>query len=360
MYHNAKNVGYYMIGEGALSQLTNLLMPRRDAMPDAPAIFFIDRHFEGKNLIQELPIQEWDQRLPVDTASEPTCESVDKYAGLVKEFLNGRTPAALIAVGGGSTMDTCKCVGNLLTNPGSAADYQGEDLVKNPAPYKVAVPTISGSGSESSRTAFMLDKQKLLRQGMTSDYSMFDQILLDSRLTASVPREQYFYTGIDAFMHCFESLSAENGNALADTHSEKSVELSQKVFLADDMMNDKHREQLMIASYNGGIAARFSGVIFPLASSLGVVLGIHHGLACCYALSVLESVYPEQHKLFCQMLQKQQIELPKGICKDLATEQYEALCQATTLNASALFASTGDKFKDLLSKEKVISLYKQM
>ncbi len=360
MYRNAKNVGYYMIGDGALSQLTDLLSPLRDKMPAAPAIHFIDHYFEKTELCQQLPILEWDQRIFVDTTDEPTCESVDYYTGQVKKFLNGSKPCALIAYGGGSTMDTCKCVGNLLTNPGKAADYQGWDLVKNPAPYKVAVPTLSGTGSETSRTGIMLNKEKKLKLGMNSDYSMFDQVLLDQRLTASVPRDQYFYTGVDTFMHCFESLSGSYRNTVVDSFAEKALDLTKKVFLSDDMMSDHNRELLMIASFKGGMAAGFVGVVHPLSAGLSVVLGMHHGIANCYALSVLQDIYPEPYEIFMEMLKKQKVNLPKGICKNLTAEQYDALYEASIVHEKPLINRLGEKYKEILTKENVIDRFKRM
>lgn len=360
MYRNAKNVGYYMIGQGALSQFPDLLLDRRNAMPDAPAVWFIDKRFEGTSLVEQLLIEEWDGRVFVDTSHEPTCESVDKYAQITKDFLNGRKPCALIAVGGGSTMDTCKCVGNLLTNPGKAADYQGWDLVKNPAPYKIAIPTLSGTGSESSRTGIMTNKEKGIKLGMNSDYSMFDQVLLDPELTKHVPRDQYFYTGVDTFMHCFESLTGSYRNSVTDTAAEKALDLSEKIFLSDDMMSDENRELLMIASFNGGQAAGFVGVVHPLSAGLSIVLGMRHGLANCYALSVLEDIYPEPHKIFKKMMEKQKIALPKGICKDLSPEQYDALYEASIVHEKPLINKLGEKYKDILTKEYVIDKFKQM
>ena len=360
MYQKVKNVGNYMIGAGALAQLYDLLLPRRNAMPDNPIVFFFDHYFEGKGLLNTVTVEEWDGRFFVNTKEEPTCESVDAMTERVKNFLDGRKPAALIAFGGGSTMDTCKCVGNLLTNPGVAADYQGWDLVKNPAPYKIAVPTLSGTGSETSRTAVIINKQKGLKLGMNSDHSVFDQVLMDPRLTLSVPRDQYFYTGVDTFMHCFEYLDGQFRNAITDAFAEKALELSKQVFLSDDMMSDQNRERLMIASYKGGLAAGTVGLVHPLSAGLSIVLGIHHGLANCYALSVLEEFYPKPYKEFTEMLKKQNIPLPKGICKNLTPEQYDALYEASIVHEKPLINKLGEKYKDILTKEKVIELFKAM
>lgn len=360
MYRNAKNVGYFMIGNGAVNQLQQILEPIRAANDQNPAIYFIDHYFERNDLPSELPILEWDQRIFVDTTDEPTCESVDKYAKMAKDFLHGRKASALVAVGGGSTMDTCKCVGNLLTNPGNAADYQGWDLVKNPAPYKIAVPTLSGTGSETSRTCIMCNKAKDIKLGMNSDYSMFDQVIMDPRLTASVPRDQYFYTGMDTFMHCFEYLSGTYRNAITDSFAEKALDLTKKVFLSSSMMDDHNRELMMIASYKGGLAAGFVGVVHPFSAGLSMVLGIHHGLANCLALTVLGDIYPEPYKLFREMLARQEIKLPAGICKDLSQSQYDALYEASIVHEKPLVNKLGEKYREILTKEEVIKRFKQI
>ena len=127
MYRNAKNVGYYMIGQGSLSQLGDLMAPRRKAV-SGPAVFFLDHFFQGKDLAGKLPVESGDMVLYIDTTGEPTTDSVDGYTAQVKTFLNGAEPCVLVALGGGCVLDTCKCVGNLLTNPGKAEDYQGWDL----------------------------------------------------------------------------------------------------------------------------------------------------------------------------------------------------------------------------------------
>ena len=102
----------------------------------------------------------------VDTTNEPTTDSIDGYTDKVKAFLNGAAPCALLAFGGGCVLDTCKCVGNRLNNPGKAENYQGWELVKNPAPYKIAVPTLSGTGSETSRTGIICNEEKNIKLGM--------------------------------------------------------------------------------------------------------------------------------------------------------------------------------------------------
>ncbi len=359
MYRNAKNVGYYMIGKGALRQLGDVLAPRRKVV-DGSAIFFLDHFFSTQCLAARLPVEQGDHIIYVDTSHEPTTDSVDAYTAEARAFLAGRTPCALLAFGGGSTMDTCKCVGNLLTNPGKAEDYQGWELVKHPAPYKIAVPTLAGTGSETSRTGIICNEARNIKLGMNSDFTMFDQVLLDPELTASVPRNQFFYTGIDTYMHCFESLAGSYRNVVVDSLAEKAIDLCKQVFLSADMMREDNLEKMMIASYLGGMAAGFVGAVHPISAGLSMILHTPHGLANCYALTVVEDIYPEQYREFMTMLERQGIDLPRGLCQDLTDAQYDGLYEASIVHEKPLSNCLGPDFRNILTRENVITRFKRM
>jgi len=200
MYRNAKNVGYYMIGSGSLSQLGDLLGVRRAAVK-GPAVFFLDHFFEGKDLIAKLPVESKDMVVYVDSTDEPTTDSIDGYSDKVKAYLNGVVPCAMVAFGGGCVLDTCKCVGNLLTNPGKAENYQGWELVKNPAPYKIAVPTLSGTGSETSRTGIICNEAKEHQAG-------HEQRLYHVRAGAARPGPDRQRAAQPVFLHGYRHLHA--------------------------------------------------------------------------------------------------------------------------------------------------------
>ena len=105
MFRNAKNVGYYMIGKGSLLQLDDMLQKRR-LLVKGPAIFFLDHFFQNRDLSARLPVEDSDLVLYVDTTDEPTTHGVDAITEQVKEHLHGKLPCAMLAFGGGSTMDT--------------------------------------------------------------------------------------------------------------------------------------------------------------------------------------------------------------------------------------------------------------
>jgi len=358
MYRNVKNVPYYIFGKGSLAQLGDLVRERRHTEGKG-VVFFIDHFFHGKDLAARLPVEQGDRVIYVDVTHEPTTDYMDVLAAKVREA-SSSPPSCMVALGGGSVMDACKAVANLMTNPGLAEDYQGWELVKNPPVYKIAVPTLAGTGSECSRTCVLSNVKKRLKLGMNSDYTVFDQVIMDPELTRSVPRDQFFYTGMDTYMHCFETLTGSYRNRIVDALAEKAVAMCEDIFLSDDMMDEVNLEKMMIASYLGGMATGYVGVVHPFSAGLSVALHMRHGIANCYALTVLEDIYPEQHAKFMRMLERQQVNLPGGICRRLSAEDYDVLYEGTIVHENSLSNRLGPDFKKMLPKENVIERFKRM
>ena len=194
---------------------------------------------------------------------------------------------------------------------------------------------------------------------MNSDYTVFDQIIMDPNLTKTVPKNQFFYTGMDAYIHCVEALNGSYRNAIGDAYSEQTISQCRDVFMSDDMMSDENRSKLMVASYLGGcaIATSYVGVVHPFSAGLSVVLGTHHCVANCITMRAMEEFYPTEYNEFWKMVDKQGIVVPEGICKDLSDEQYDQLYASTVIHEKPLTNALGENFKDILTKEKVIRVY---
>lgn len=357
--NNSKNVLNYIFGKGSLKHLEEILYLKKTEK--TYVVYFIDEFFNNKDFLVDLPIEEDDVVFFVETKDEPKTEFINNYRDKLIVLEKNR-PKAIVAIGGGATLDTGKAVANLLTNPGKAEDYQGWDLVKNPGVYKIGIPTLSGTGAEASRTCVMTNSQNGLKLGMNSDFTIFDQLILDPNLTKSVPREQYFYTGMDSYIHCIESLNGRFRNAIGDAFSRQSISLCREVFLSDDMMNDDNREKLMVASYLGGcaIANSFVGVIHPFSAGLSVVLDTHHCIGNCITMNAMEEFYPEEFKEFNLMAEKQGIKIPKGIALDLDEEVYQKLYNSTVIHEKPLSNALGDNFKEILSYKKVKKIFQRM
>ncbi len=355
---NVRNVLRYNIGAGALTNLPDLLAAQK-MQKRGPVIFFIDEFFKAQpEVIAKLGVTTGDEVVFVPTIDEPSTDQIDQILVDLRERGIG-SPSVIVGMGGGVAMDVAKAVSNLYTNPGKAEDYQGWDLVKHPGIYKIAVPTVSGTGAEATRTCVMTNKRTGLKLGMNSDFTVYDQIVMDPELTATVPRNQYFYTGMDAFIHCAEALAGSYRNAIGDAYSRETINLCRQVFLEGDMMSPMNRERLMVASYLGGcaIATSYVGLVHPFSAGLSVVLGLHHCVANCIVMRAMQPYYPQAYDEFWSMVEKQGVEIPQNICRALTDEQFEQLYAATVIHQKPLTNALGDKYKDILTKERVIDIF---
>jgi 3-deoxy-alpha-D-manno-octulosonate 8-oxidase len=358
---NVRNVSRFTIGRGGIAELPNLLSTRRDDKSQA-VIFFIDEFFETRlDILENLGITINDEVVFVSTAEEPTTQVVD----LIIEDLRNKginTPCAIVGMGGGITMDIAKAVSNLFTNLGGASKFQGWDLIKRPGIYKIAIPTLSGTGAEATRTCVMTNRHNGLKLGMNSDHTVYDQIIMDPDLTATVPRNQYFYTGMDAYIHCFEALAGSYRNAIGDAYSRETINLCRQVFLNADMMSEENRERLMVASYLGGcaIATSYVGLVHPFSAGLSVVLGFHHCIANCIVMRAMKPYYPQEYSEFWNMVEMQNIQIPQGVCRSLSDDEYEQLYASTIIHQKPLTNALGENYTDILTKDTVIKIFKDM
>lgn len=355
-FRNFKMVDYVVFGRGAFNQLDEILAPRRKA--DAPMIFLVDHFFEGKPLVNRIPLRGKDKIIFADVTYEPKTTQVDALANSLKESFG--TVSGIIGIGGGSTMDLAKAVSLMMNNPGSSADYQGWDLVKFPGVYKAGIPTLSGTGAEVSRTTVLTGPTRKL--GMNSDFTPFNQIVLDPELTKDAPVNQRFYTGMDCYIHCIESLEGTYLNEFSKSYGEKALELCQKVFVTKDHWDDESDDQLMMASYAGGMSIAYSqvGVAHAVSYGLSYLLGTKHGIGNCIVMNHLEEYYPAGVKEFKYMIEKNKIDIPQGICKGLTDEQFDVMINVS-LGMKPLWENAlGKDWEKIMTREKLRDLYERL
>ncbi|WP_430894805.1 MULTISPECIES: iron-containing alcohol dehydrogenase family protein [unclassified Paraflavitalea] len=355
-FRNFKMVGYVVYGRGSFNQLDEILAPQRKG--DAPMIFLVDHFFDGKPLLNRIPVRGKDKVILADVTYEPKTTQVDALAKQLKEEFG--TVSGIIGIGGGSTMDLAKAVGLMMNNPGSSADYQGWDLVKVPGVYKVGIPTLSGTGAEVSRTTVLTGPTRKL--GMNSDFTPFDQIVLDPELTANAPANQRFYTGMDCYIHCIESLEGTYLNEFSKSYGEKALQLCQKVFVEKDTWDDTCDDMLMMASYAGGMSIAYSqvGVAHAVSYGLSYLLGTKHGIGNCIVMNHLEEYYPAGVKEFKYMVEKNQIEIPTGICKGLSDEQFNKMMDVS-LGMKPLWENAlGADWEKIMTRDKLRALYEKL
>ena len=355
-FRNFKMVDYVVYGRGSFNQLDEILAPHRKG--DAPMIFLVDHFFEDKPLLSRIPLRGNDKVYAADVTYEPKTTYVDSLANMLKEQFG--SVSGIVGIGGGSTMDLAKAVALMMNNPGSSADYQGWDLVKNPGVYKAGIPTLRGKGAEVSRTTVLTRPTKKL--GMNSDFTPFDQIVLDPELTAGAPHNQRFYTGMDCYIHCIESLQGTYLNEFSKSYGEKALELCRYVFLDKQVWDDECDDKLMMASYAGGMSIAYSqvGVAHAVSYGLSYLLGTKHGIGNCIVMNHLEEYYPEGVAEFKKMVELNNIDIPKGICSGLTEEQFNAMIDVS-LGMKPLWENAlGKDWEQVMTREKLRALYEKL
>ena len=358
-YKNFPMVSKVIFGRGSFNQLSDILEPKR-LNTTAPFIFFVDDVFKGNAwLTSRIPLSYQDKVVYVSANEEPKTEQIDAYVEDIILSFNER-PSGIIGIGGGSLLDIAKAVAIMLNNDGESKDYQGWDIVKNPAVYHVGVPTISGTGAEVSRTTILTGPERKL--GINSDYTPFDQVLLDPELTKDVPTDQWFYTGMDCYVHCIESLNGTYLNAFSQSYGEKALELCEEIFLSDDLSAEESQDKLMMASWHGGMSIAYSqvGVAHAMSYGLGYLLGVKHGIGNCIVFDHLEAYYPKGVAVFKQMKAKHNITLPQGICADLSDKDFDIMINVA-LSLEPLWENAiGKNWKKTITHDTLKALYKKM
>jgi 3-deoxy-alpha-D-manno-octulosonate 8-oxidase len=355
-FRNFKMVDYVVYGRGSFHQLDEILQPIRKN--GSPVIFLVDHFFDGKPLVDRIPAIGKDKIIYVDVTYEPKTTYVDSIASQLKEEFG--TVSGIIGIGGGSAMDLAKAVSLMMTNPGSSADYQGWDLVKFPGVYKAGIPTLSGTGAEVSRTTVLTGPSRKL--GMNSDFTPFNQIVLDPELTANAPKNQRFYTGMDCYIHCIESLEGTYLNEFSKSYGEKALQLCREVFINKPEWDGESDDKLMMASYAGGMSIAYSqvGVAHAVSYGLSFLLGTKHGIGNCIVFNHLEEYYPEGVAEFKEMVRKHDIDIPANVTKGLSDVDFNKMIDVS-LGMKPLWENAlGKDWETKINRSKLRALYEKL
>lgn len=354
-FRNFKCVPRLLFGRGSFNQLDDVLAERREKSNDW-VVFVVDKVHEDRPLKDRIPMRPGDMLIWVDVTHEPKTSQVNALTLQVQQHAS-TAPVGVIGIGGGSILDLAKAISLMLTNPGGSEKYQGWDLIQNPAVYHVGIPTISGTGAEASRTAVLTGPVRKL--GLNSDYTVFDQILLDSELLIGVPTEQWFYTGMDCYIHNIEALGGTFLNEFSKAYGEKSLELCRQVFLEDHPDRD---DKLMMASYMGGMSIAFSqvGACHALSYGIAYVFGYHHGIGNCIAFNVLDDIYGDAMPEFRAMLAKHRIELPRNLSAQWTDDQLDTMVRICKGMAPLWQNVYGEEWQSVVTDERVRAYYKAM
>lgn len=225
------------------------------------------------------------------TRPNPTVVNVEQALSLYRHY----RCQALIAIGGGSSMDCAKAVGARLARPGTPlGKLKGTLRILRPLPTLIAIPTTAGTGSETTLAAVITDTQAQHKYVMNDFVLIPKYAVLDARLTLSLPPHLTATTGMDALTHAVE---AYIGRSTTRQTRQEALEATRLVFANVERAyrNGKDyeaRSNMLTAAYRAGIAfsRSYVGYVHAVAHSLGGQYNIPHGLANAVLLPyVLES-----------------------------------------------------------------------
>lgn len=238
-----------------------------------------------------------------DTVANPTVANVEAARSLYLE----KGCQALIAFGGGSSMDCAKAVGARIVRPGKPlAKMEGLLQVFHRLPLLIAVPTTAGTGSETTLAAVITD-EKTHHKYPINDFALIPAYaVLDPEVTVGLPKQLTATTGMDALTHAVE---AYIGGSTTKETRRAAIEAVQLIFenlpaAYHDGENRTARANMLHASYLAGLAftQSYVGYVHAVAHSLGGKYGIAHGLANAVLLpAVLEAYGPAAHKKLAQL-----------------------------------------------------------
>ena len=214
-----------------------------------------------------------------DVEPNPSVDTVDTGTAIFNEFKF----QGVIALGGGSPMDTAKAIAVKVTNNGNIPDYEGMDAFdKDPLPV-FAIPTTAGTGSEVTPFAVITDRANKYKLTMISTRIIPKVAMLDPGLISRLPAPIAASTGLDALTHAIESYVSLFASPYSDAFAEKAIEIigrNLRLFVAN-RLNEEAAGNMLVASLFAGLAFTHArlGNAHAMAHPLGGYFNVPHGVA---------------------------------------------------------------------------------
>lgn len=210
--------------------------------------------------------------------SEPTTDAADHYSALARSA----DCDGIVAVGGGSVMDLGKAVSMLVRRPGSAADYQGLNLVSGAGLPVVCVPTTAGSGAEATKSAVLTNVDSQVKRGINATGVLPNAVILDPILILSLPRSPRVAALLDATTHALESYIGVSSWTFSEMAATGAFPyLGEHLRVDTDRLTLEQAEGALLGSFLAGTAICNSetGAVHALAYPLTEFHGIPHAYA---------------------------------------------------------------------------------
>lgn len=198
---------------------------------------------------------------------------------------------SIIAIGGGSSMDTAKAIGIIIANPEFAdvRSLEGVAPTKNHAVSTIAVPTTAGTAAEVTINYVITDVQKERKFVCVDENDIPEYAVIDPDMMSSMPKGLTASTGMDALTHAIEGYTTLGAWEMSDMFHLEAIKLISKHLRGAVENKPEDREGMALAQYIAGMG--FSNVGLGIAHSIAHTLGAHydtpHGVACAMMLPIV-------------------------------------------------------------------------
>lgn len=266
------------VGAGASGELVNTLAELAVKKPLLITDPFIFQQAFTKQIIADLEAAQIDFAIFADSVPDPTTDSV---SACLAALANNHSDS-VVAIGGGSSIDTAKAVAAMAGHSGKMRDYKVPASLDSGLPI-IAIPTTAGTGSEATRMAVITDTEtdeKMLCAGLGL---MPVAALVDYELTMAMPHRLTADTGIDTLCHALEAYVSRKANPFTDSIALTAMETVYKNIriACAEPDNRNVREAMMLAATQGGIAFANASVtlIHGMSRPIGALFHVPHGMS---------------------------------------------------------------------------------
>ena len=232
-----------------------------------------------KKVTDLLEAENMDFEIYSEIQPNPTIENVQSGVAAFKKA----AADYIIAIGGGSSMDTAKAIGIIITNPEfeDVRSLEGLSATKKPCVPIFAVPTTAGTAAEVTINYVITDVEKKRKFVCVDPHDIPVVAFVDPEMMSSMPKGLTASTGMDALTHAIEGYTTLGANTITDMFNLKAIELIAKSLRGAVENTKEGREGMALGQYLTGMG--FSncglGIVHSMAHSLGAVYDTPHGVA---------------------------------------------------------------------------------
>ncbi len=213
-----------------------------------------------------------------EITGEPTEEMIEAS---VKAYREAECDF-LVAIGGGSQLDSAKAIAAMTVLTGKISDYMGVEI-SGKFPPMVLIPTTAGTGSETTKFTIITDTEKDIKMLLKGDALLPELAVLDPSFTMTAPADITASTGMDALTHAVEAYTSRKRNTLTDMYALSAIK---RIFLYlkivyTDGDNEKAREEMQLAAFEAGVCINNASVtlVHGMSRPIGALFHIPHGIS---------------------------------------------------------------------------------